>query len=84
MAVRSAEDRSSIYETGRFVPSCGKRQIAGCSGTSVPGWPTTPLDDLRVVLADCEREVDEALGVLLGSACRALALHVGFMLGEDP
>jgi hypothetical protein len=41
------------------------------------GWPVTPLDDLRLVLADCEREVDDALGVLLGSACRSLAFHVG-------
>jgi hypothetical protein len=47
------------------------------------GWPSTPRDDLRVVLAVCEREVDDALGVLLGSACNALRSHVGFMLGED-
>jgi len=30
-------------------------------------WPSTPQDDLRVVLAVCEREMDDALGVLLGS-----------------
>ena len=46
-------------------------------------WPTTPRNDLREVLVACEREMDDALGILLGSACRALAFHVGFMLGAD-
>lgn len=46
-------------------------------------WPTTPTDDLRIVLAACERETDDALGVLLGSACGSLLSHVGFMVGED-
>lgn len=46
-------------------------------------WPTTPRDDLRVVLTACEREMDDALGILLGSACMSLLAHVGFMLGED-
>jgi hypothetical protein len=47
------------------------------------GWPAVPTDDLRVVLAVCEREMDDALGVLLGSACGSLRTHVGFMIGED-
>jgi hypothetical protein len=47
-----------------------------------PGWPITPRDDLRVVLDVCERETDDALGVLVGSACKALASHVGFIVGE--
>lgn len=46
-------------------------------------WPATPRDDLRVILSACEREVDDALGVLLGSACATLLSHAGFMLGED-
>lgn len=46
------------------------------------GWPPTPRDDLRVVLDVCERETDEALGVLIGSACKALASHVGFIVGD--
>ena len=46
-------------------------------------WPVSPRDDLRVVLRVCERETDDALGVLLGTACRTLLVHVGFMLGED-
>jgi hypothetical protein len=46
------------------------------------GWPTTPRDDLRVVLDVCEREVDDALGILVGSACKALASHVAFIVGE--
>jgi hypothetical protein len=47
-----------------------------------PGWPATPRDDLRVVLDVCEREADDALGILIGSACKALASHVGFIVGE--
>ena len=46
-------------------------------------WPSTPRDDLRIVLTVCEREMDDALGVLLGSACGALRAHVAFMVGED-
>jgi hypothetical protein len=30
----------------------------------------------------CEREMDDALGVLLGSACGSLRAHVAFMVGE--
>ena len=46
-------------------------------------WPTKPRDDLRIVLTVCQREMDAALGVLLGSACGSLRSHVGFMLDED-
>lgn len=46
-------------------------------------WPVRPQDDLREILRVCERETDDALGVLLGTACRILLIHVGFMLGED-
>ena len=46
-------------------------------------WPNTPRDDLRVVLSACEREMDDALGVLLGSACGSLRAHIAFMMGED-
>ena len=45
-------------------------------------WPVTPRDDLRVVLEVCEREVDDALGVLVGSATTTLASHVAFIIGE--
>lgn len=45
-------------------------------------WPVSPRDDLRAVLRVCERETDDALGVLLGSACNTLLGHVGLMLGE--
>jgi len=48
-----------------------------------PDWPTSPRDDLRLLLVACEREVDDALGVLLGSACGSLLSHVGCMVGED-
>ena len=39
------------------------------------GWPVTPRADLRVVLEVCEREMDDALGVVVGSATRTLASH---------
>jgi len=45
--------------------------------------PNSPRDDLRVVLTSCEREMDDALGILLGSACSSLLSHIGFMVGED-
>jgi hypothetical protein len=48
-----------------------------------PSWLSAPRDDLRVVLNACEREMDDALGALLGSACRSLLAHVGFLIGED-
>lgn len=46
------------------------------------GWPVTPRADLRVVLEVCEREMDDALGVLVASATRTLASHVGYIVGE--
>lgn len=46
-------------------------------------WPTSPQDDLRAVFDVCEREMDDALGVLIGSACGFLRLHAAFMLGLD-
>ncbi len=46
-------------------------------------WPVSPRNDLRKVLRVCEREMDEALGVIIGSACHTLRTHVGLMLGED-
>lgn len=49
-----------------------------------PGiWPSKPEDDLREVLDVCEREMDDALGSLLGAACHTLQAHAAFMLGED-
>jgi len=47
-----------------------------------PAWPSAPCDDLRPVLDACERETDDALGVLVGTACHSLAIHVGYMHGE--
>jgi hypothetical protein len=47
------------------------------------GWPQDPKDDLRILLEVCEQELDDALGVLLGSACGMLKIHLGFMLGQD-
>jgi hypothetical protein len=46
-------------------------------------WTPSPGDDLRVILDVCEQATDDALGVLVGSACRSIATHVGFVFGED-
>jgi hypothetical protein len=46
-------------------------------------WPADPRADLRMVLDVCEREMDDALGILVGSACRSLVAHVACVLGED-
>jgi hypothetical protein len=46
-------------------------------------WPVNPRDDLRPVLDVFEREMDDALGVIVGSASHFLHVHVGFMLGDD-
>ena len=46
-------------------------------------WPQDPQHDLRKVLFICEREIDDAVGVLVASACGALSFHVAAMLGED-
>ena len=64
------EEKAATYGAG---PS---HHRAGAS------WPATPRDDLRSVLDVCERETDDALGVLVGSACHSLAIHVGYMHGE--
>jgi hypothetical protein len=41
-------------------------------------------DDLRKILDTCAPEIDEALGVLVGSACQIAMAHVGFMLVGAP
>lgn len=46
-------------------------------------WTPSAGDDLRKILDKCAPEIDEALGVLVGSACQIAMAHVGFMLGED-
>lgn len=46
-------------------------------------WTPSAGDDLRKILDTCAPEIDEALGVLVGSACQIALVHVGFMLGED-
>jgi hypothetical protein len=46
-------------------------------------WPMTPRDDLRIILDVCEREMDDALGILVRSASNSLLVHLGCMVGED-
>ena len=67
---RYAERRAHGYSVRREFSRAGN-------------WPATPTDDLRAVLLACEREMDDALGILLGSASKALTFHVGYMLGQD-
>src|SRR6266542_343055 len=45
-------------------------------------WTPSAGDDLRKILDTCAPEIDEALGVLVGSACELAKVHIGFMLGE--
>ena len=47
------------------------------------GWMTSPQDNLRTVFQQCDLEMDDALGVLVGSAFHLFKSHVGFLLGED-
>jgi hypothetical protein len=44
-------------------------------------WPWNQ-QDLRMVLGICEREIDDALGTLLGLACQSLRMHVSFLVGD--
>lgn len=46
-------------------------------------WPADLRVDLRVTLDTCEREMDDALGVLIVSAFGLLRDYAGLMLGED-
>jgi len=46
-------------------------------------WPENPSEDARKVLAACENEIDEALGVLLFSATGLLKAHISSLLGDD-
>lgn len=46
-------------------------------------WTPSAGDDLRGILDTCAPEIDEALGILAGSACQIAIAHLGFMLGED-
>jgi len=47
------------------------------------GWPPALQDDLRVLLDVCETQMDDALGVLAGTATKTLRSHVAFLIGED-
>ena len=48
-----------------------------------PPWMDAEQPDLVEILRDCEREMDDALGILVGSASHLLAAQVTFLLGED-
>lgn len=57
--------------------------VTSAHSRSGGAWLPTAGDDLRTVLDACAPEIDEALGVLVGSACQIAMVHLGFMLGED-
>lgn len=65
------EDRVREYKVDR---TCSRLAAALNPGAG---------DDLRRILDACAPEMDEALGVLVGTACHIALTHVGFMLGED-
>lgn len=46
-------------------------------------FPTDPKDDLRELLRWCEREIDEALGIIISTATQTVLVQTGFMLGDD-
>jgi len=46
-------------------------------------WPSEPKADVRTTLAVAETEIDDALGMLVGSACALMTSHLQFMLGAD-
>lgn len=50
-----------------------------------PTWITIakPVNDIRIVLDACERETDEALGVLLGAACHSYGGFIAYAVGSD-
>lgn len=50
---------------------------------SPASWEGLSGADLRKILDACALDIDEALGVLIGSACQSAFVHVGFLLGED-
>lgn len=47
-----------------------------------PGWLSSPHGDLRVVLEECVREKDYALGVLLISAVTLVKAQLSVLVGE--
>ena len=66
----------------RVVKNATDKGVQMSHQRSVAAWPGVPKDDLRLVLDACEREMDDALGILVGSSCRALSAHVAFLVGE--
>lgn len=81
--VASAAFRISVNGWKRVETQAESYGIDRSRHRAGASWPSAPRDDLRVMLNVCEREMDDALGVLLGSACNSLLAHVGFMVGED-
>jgi len=52
------------------------------AGELPPDWPGSPPSDLRLIFSACERSMDEAFGVLLGTGCHLLKVHTALILGE--
>lgn len=50
-----------------------------------PRWafPSDPTKDFREVLKACDSEIDQVLGVLMGTACSSLKSHIDLILGDD-
>ena len=67
----------------RVVEEVDQYEVNAANHRGGEGWLSSPHDDLRKTLADCEVQIDDALGVIVGSACHALRSHVAFAVGED-
>jgi len=68
---KEIENRTEEYKVDQYCHRVGA------------AWPADLRADLRVTLDVCEREMDDALGVLIVSAFGLLRDYAGLMLGED-
>ena len=73
----SAQGVSRILDRAKSYGILDSHTRLGGALTFVPG------DDLRVILDRCGPEIDEALGVLVGTACRCALALIGLLVSED-
>lgn len=81
----NAASAFNISESGwsRIEGRVREHNVSSAQSRRAGTWNPSAGDDLRAVLDVCAEEIDEALGVLVGSASQTAMVHVGFMLGED-
>lgn len=82
----SAASAFSISDAGyRLIEDRAQKDHGMDESNRRPGvvLSITVGGDLREVLEVCQRETDDVLGILLGTACHSLRAHAAFILGED-